>query len=163
MGRLEAAPTCVLKATHTLRARLLLSGGRSQRTRVATLGHDEPPLVPVMAHTSTPGPKLWRTLNILQRIAGFSAMAAGILFGAWAIWHLANPGQPVPADLPQDPRLARGAVLAFAAVLLALGAVLLRARPYRPDLGDSLASGHDLRLSRPADSPRRWWTGDSID
>jgi hypothetical protein len=83
-----------------------------------------------------------------------------VLFGSWAIWHLFNPGEPVPPDLPQDPRLARAGVLAFAAVLLAVGAVLLRARPYRPDLGDPLVSGHDLRATRPGDPQRRWWTGD---
>lgn len=116
-----------------------------------------------MAHWSTPGPALWRALNILQRIAGFGAMATGVIFAAWSIWHILDPGTPVaPPDLP-EPRLASTAVLAFAAVLLALGAVLLRARPYRPDLGDSLASGHDLRAPRSTDPPRRWWTGDSID
>jgi hypothetical protein len=116
-----------------------------------------------MAHSSTPGPWLWRALNVLQRVAGFGATATGVIFGAWAIWHILSPGAPAPPDVPQDPSLARAAVLAFAAVLLALGAVLLRARPYRPDLGDPLASGHELRATRPTDPPRRWWTGDPID
>jgi hypothetical protein len=116
-----------------------------------------------MAHTSTPGPGLWRALNVLQRIAGFGATATGVIFGGWAVWFLVNPGAPLPADLPADPRLARLAVLAFAAVLLALGAVLLRARPYRPDLGDSLAAGHDLRATRSTDPLRRWWTGDPVE
>ena len=114
-----------------------------------------------MVHTSTPGPRLWRALNVLQRIAGFGAMAAGIIFGTWAVLNIVSPGQPVPSDLAQDPRLQLVTVLAFAVVLLALGAVLLRARPYRPDLGDSLGAGHDLRAARRSDSPRRWWTGDS--
>lgn len=114
-----------------------------------------------MAHSSTPGPRLWRALNILQRIAGFGAVAAGLIFGTWAVWQMLSPG-PVAADFSQDPRLARAAVLAFGAVLLALGAVLLRARPYRPDLGDPLASGHDLRATRSTDPRRRWWTGDPI-
>ena len=116
-----------------------------------------------MPPRSTPGPALWRALNILQRIAGFSAIATGVIFAAWSIWHILNSGTPVNLGVPEDPRLARAVALAFAAVLLALGAVLLRARPYRPDLGDSLASGHDLRASRSTDPPRRWWTGDSID
>jgi hypothetical protein len=118
--------------------------------------------VPVMTYISTPGPRLWRGLNILQRIAGFGATIAGLTFGSWAIWHLLNPTVPLPPDLPQDPRLARFGVLAFAAVLLALGAVLLRARPYRPDLGDPLSSGHDLRATRPSDPRRRGWTGDPV-
>ena len=125
---------------------------------MATLGAS---IVAVMAHSSTPGPRLWRALNILQRIAGFGAMAAGLIFGTWAIWQIVSQGAVAP-DSSQDPRLARAAVLAFGAVLLALGAVLLRARPYRPDLGDPLASGHDLRATRSTDSPRDWWTGDPI-
>jgi hypothetical protein len=116
-----------------------------------------------MALTSPPGPRLWRSLNILQRLAGFGATATGALFGWWAVWYLLHPAAPLPADVPRDPRPGRFAVLAFAVVLLALGAVLLRARPYRPDLGDSLASGHDLRAPRPADPRRRWWTGDPIE
>jgi hypothetical protein len=116
-----------------------------------------------MALTSAPGPRLWRALNILQRTAGFSATATGLLFGGWAIWYLVNPGEPPPSDGPHDQRLGRFAVLALGVVLLALGAVLLRARPYRPDLGDSLASGHDLRATRPGDAHRRWWTGDPIE
>ena len=90
-------------------------------------------------------------------------MATGVIFAAWSFWPILNPGTPVAPDLPQDPRLGGATVLAFGAVLLALGAVLLRARPYRPDLGDSLASGHDLRAPGPTNPPRRWWTGDSID
>lgn len=116
-----------------------------------------------MALTSTPGPRLWRGLNVLQRLAGFGTLAAGVTFGVWAIWFLRNPAMLAPAVVGEDSRLATFAVLAFAVVLLALGAVLLRARPYRPDLGDSLASGHDLRPTKPTDSHRRWWTGDPID
>ena len=116
-----------------------------------------------MAHTSTPGPRLWRALNVLQRVAGFSATVTGVIFGTWAVWSLLNPVAALPADPSADPRLGRFVVLAFAGVLLALGAVLLRARPYRPDLGDSLSSGHDLRATRPSDPLRRWWTGDPVE
>ena len=113
---------------------------------------------------SSPGPQLWRALNVLQRVAGFGAASTGAIFAGWAIWYLVHPPEPVQIpELSTDPRLARGAVLAFAIVLLALAAVLLRARPFRPDLGDPLSSGHELRPSRPAESPRRWWTGDPIE
>ena len=113
---------------------------------------------------STPGPRVWRTLNVLQRIAGVGAAGTGIIFGGWAIWYLAHPTVPLEIrSFPSDPRLARAAVLAFAGVLLALAGVLLRARPYRPDLGDSLASGHELRASKSTDSQRSWWTGDPIE
>ena len=138
--------------------------GRDYRSRageVNAYGYTRRAVVAVMAHSSPPGPRLWRALNILQRIAGFGAVAAGVIFATWAIWQILSPGA-VPLDLSQDPRLAQAAVLAFGAVLLALGAVLLRARPYRPDLGDPLASGHDLRATRPTDSRRGWWTGDPI-
>jgi len=141
-----------------------LNLGRDYRSRageVNAYGYTRRVVVAVMAHSSTPGPRLWRALNILQRIAGFGAVAAGVIFATWAIWQILSPGA-VPLDLSQDPRLAQAAVLAFGAVLLALGAVLLRARPYRPDLGDPLASGHDLRATRPTDSRRGWWTGDPI-
>jgi hypothetical protein len=116
-----------------------------------------------MALRSTPGPSLWRGLNVLQRIAGFGAIGAGVIVGTWAIGFLMNPATMGPEVVPRDSRLGSVAVLAFGAVLLALGAVLLRARSYRPDLGDSLAAGHDLRATRPTDSHRRWWTGDPVE
>jgi hypothetical protein len=113
---------------------------------------------------SPPGRQLWRALNVLQRIAGFGAAGTGAIFAGWTIWYLMNPSEPL--EIPQfssDPRLSRAAGFAFSTVLLALAAVLLRARPYRPDLGDPLTSGHDLRPPRPTEAPRRWWTGDPID
>ena len=113
---------------------------------------------------SPPGPQLWRALNVLQRVAGLGAAGTGALYAGWAIWYLLHPSVSLQIpDFPTDLRLARYADLAFAAVLLGLAAVLLRARPFRPDLGDSLASGYVLRASRPTEPQRRWWTGDPID
>jgi hypothetical protein len=100
---------------------------------------------------------------VLQRVAGFGALGAGVIFGTWAIRFLMNPATMGPEVVARDSRLGSFAVLAFGVVLLALGAVLLRARSYRPDLGDSLAAGHDLRATSPTDSHRRWWTGDPIE
>jgi hypothetical protein len=113
---------------------------------------------------STPNPVVWRALNVLQRVAGISAAASGTIFTCWAVWFLLYPSMmPDVPQLSPDRRLSQFAVLAFAGVLLSLAAVLLRARPYRPDLGDSLAAGQDLRSSRPAEPQRHWWTGDPLD
>lgn len=55
----------------------------------------------------------------------------------------------------------RGPLLVAGILALMLGVGILRARPYRPDLGDAAYLVDPLGVKVQQALPRSWWTGDS--
>ena len=98
----------------------------------------------------------WRTFNRFVRVCGLLALLVGgaLLWGSIAIWW-DGKFQTVRADAPSrsdDLALFVGGIVA-----IAIGVLLVRARPYRADLGDA-AFGRPPAYG--TNEPRMWWTGD---
>ena len=103
----------------------------------------------------------WRVFNIGCRLFGLLAMLNGTIFTIWGIALLLSPQSTI--DVEGVPTAALGpklGMLAIGLLTLVLGVMVVRARTYRPDLGDvswliqpQVARGQ-LR------SRRNWWTGD---
>jgi hypothetical protein len=103
----------------------------------------------------------WRFYNMSRRILGLMAILAGLAFlwSALSVWlGLAQPD--ANASTPREQFVG-------GLVSLALGAIVLRRRPYRPDQGDvswwaGLAGGYDQSRAKRGE-PRSWWTGEYRD
>lgn len=79
------------------------------------------------------------------------ATFGGIVFLEWGIYFTINPNASkgfVTGGL--DPAITSLCVGALAELI---GLAVLNARPYRPDLGDSIRAYK-------AEIPRNWWTGE---
>ena len=86
----------------------------------------------------------WRVVNALGRVFGLLAIAAGLVFGWWAVRFLSRP-----ALATQGATISGSAVVDYAVVgvfCLLIGWAFMAVRPYRPDL--------------PEGSLRSWWTGE---
>lgn len=99
----------------------------------------------------------WRFYNRFLRVVGLAFVFAGAAFvwSALSLWLRLTPERP-----NASPWLFVGTGV-FA---LAVGALLLRARPFRPDLGDvpwlaGRAGGYPERRERRGVA-RSWWTGE---
>ena len=87
-----------------------------------------------------------RLLNVLARLFGLSAIAAGLAFGAWAAFFLLRPELPHPVRT-----VSRSIVLDYVvagAFCVVMGSALVAVRPYRLDF--TVAVG----------TKRSWWTGE---
>ena len=98
----------------------------------------------------------WRAFNILSRCFGVMAFIVAVAFLAFALYVAVRPAAAAGIETaglsPSVLYLVVGGLVGTVAV------VILRAPPYRPDLGDRTWS-----LSRRASGPdgaRDWWTGD---
>jgi hypothetical protein len=96
-------------------------------------------------------------------MAAWEAWHWRIVFTSWATTLLLRPEatielEGVPSAAP-GPKLL---ILLVGMVVLAIGLAILRAQPYRPDLGDSsyLADPFGARAQRALPQRRSWWTGD---
>ena len=98
----------------------------------------------------------WRMFNVLVRVLGLAAMAGGAVFTLLGITRLLQPGA---LRVEGEPALV---LLLVGLLVLAIGAAILRAPPFRPDLGDvswrfDPFGSKERRAARPK---RSWWTGD---
>jgi hypothetical protein len=99
----------------------------------------------------------WRGFNVLVRVVGLLAFLAGALWAVWGTMRIFRLGvREIEGMMP-------GVVLLAAGILAAaLGAAMLRAATYRPDLGD-VSWQFDPFGSKSRGAPgsgRSWWTGD---
>jgi hypothetical protein len=100
----------------------------------------------------------WRVFNILVRALGLVALLCGIVYIVWGTVRM------LQMDFIQREAASSLAILPVGLLVAALGAAIIRAPTYRPDLGDvSLRFdplGAKTRQSSP--SKRSWWTGDRL-
>jgi hypothetical protein len=111
---------------------------------------------------ATPHVWPWKLFNIVMRLAGLFTTLSGAVFLTWSVLLIVRAPIVVWAQgTLADPNLA--APLLFAAVWFSiLGVGILRAPPYRPDLGDAdrLVDPAGFKLRRFFSPSRSWWTGD---
>lgn len=98
----------------------------------------------------------WSVFNLLTRAFAIGLVLFALGSTVAGIYYLIDPAA---AEGMETAGLSAGwLTLGVGAFCAAIGAVLLRARPYRPDLGDqtwTLTAGQD----RGVDHLRSWWTG----
>ena len=87
-----------------------------------------------------------RTFNVLARIFGLIALFGGVAYVAKGVYWLFVPA-PKGWGFFVGPSVDAAVIGAFLALM---GTLVLRVRPYRPDLG-------------PSSGPCDWWTGDRIE
>lgn len=98
----------------------------------------------------------WRAFTRFIRILGLVALFVGGVF-VWGSLTIAWNGtyQTLRADAPS--RADAIGLFVAGVVAIAIGVLLVRVRPYRPDLGDAA-------FGRPSayqlGQQRQWWTGD---
>jgi hypothetical protein len=98
----------------------------------------------------------WRRFTIFIRLLGVLAMAVGVVMAVGGLDHLLRGGAGSSDGTPVS--RADAIAIAFAGLFGAVvGMALLRARPYRPDLGDH-AFGQPS--AEQVHQRRNWWTGD---
>jgi hypothetical protein len=102
------------------------------------------------------GTLYWRVFNVLVRALGLVAFLSGIVFTVWGAVRMLRMDFIRMEDAPTL------AILPIGLLVGVVGAAILRAPTYRPDLGD-VPWGFDpfgakSRQSSPA--KRSWWTGD---
>lgn len=109
----------------------------------------------------------WCISNVMVRCFGIMASMVGASGIGWGIYHYYHPSDAMKwaeyrgtaeqsfSHQTINPDLLGGVVAGEIAVglfALALAVVVLRVRPYRPDLGDKVSSY--------AVGARSWWTGE---
>ena len=102
----------------------------------------------------------WRSYNIMRRVVGLGFALWGFGFASWGLWLALHPNVPFPVD--GVPTTAVGPKLGMtlvATALTGLGIWLIRARPYRPDLGDVPYLFDPFLAKTQLRANRRWWTG----
>jgi hypothetical protein len=103
----------------------------------------------------------WRLFNVLRRLLGIGAIVNGAVFVAWGLALLARPRSTVAMNgVLATAASANLLVLLVGATALALGAVIVRARSYRPDLGDASWLLEPQTAHAEKREGRTWWTGD---
>jgi hypothetical protein len=99
----------------------------------------------------------WRVFNVLSRLLGLGFLLGGLGFMLWGLWLLAHQAMPFAvngvASTGSGPKWIMTAV---SGVIAVLGAVMLRVRPCRHDLGDEPFG------RSPVADRRRYWTGDVV-
>jgi hypothetical protein len=80
----------------------------------------------------------WRVFNVLARIAGGGFLFGGVVFILWGSSLIRDKNATIDVNgVPTRDPWEKVSVLAVGIVTSLLGALLLKARRYRPDLGDS--------------------------
>ena len=107
----------------------------------------------------------WRAFNILLRGLGLMAMLVGTVFTLWGAVLLAQ--RQATVEWEGELTAATGPkviILLVGLGTLALAIALLRARPFRPDLGDAswLIDPFGAKAQRTSRPRRSWWTGDRL-
>ena len=87
----------------------------------------------------------WSTCNAIMRVVGIMFAFVGTVFISWGVYFAVHPR----AVNGNDQVMVYCALGLFAGVV---GFAVLKIRPYRPDLGDT--------VSFSAPGSRNWWTGD---
>jgi hypothetical protein len=104
------------------------------------------------------GTRYWRVFNVLVRTLGLVALTAGAGFILW------GAGRMLQLEFIRMEQATALIILPVGLLVAALGAAILRAPTYRPDLGDMIwqfdPSGSKSR--RAASSRRSWWTGEPL-
>jgi hypothetical protein len=85
----------------------------------------------------------WRIFNVVARLWGIGFLLAGLL------------GLPQVLFFKSPPPSDDGLVLAVSLFAVVVGVLVIRVRPYRPDL-DGYASAFKSTYER----QRTWWTGE---
>ena len=98
----------------------------------------------------------WRMFNVLVRVLGLAALLSGAVFTVLGIMRLL---QPAALQTEGDPALV---LLLVGLLVLAVGAAILRAPPFRPDMGDVSwrFDPFGSKERRSGGLKRSWWTGD---
>jgi hypothetical protein len=112
-----------------------------------------------------PGDSLWlagkpRTgvFNILVRVLGLVSFFAGTVYIVWGTLRM------LQMDFIQPEAASSLAILPVGLLVAILGASIIRAPTYRPDLGD-VALRFDpfgTKTLQSSPSKRSWWTGDRL-
>ena len=103
----------------------------------------------------------WRIVNILRRLLGLAALVIGAVFSVWAIALVLRSqstlaiGGVLTTDI--EPKLT---IFGGGVVVLGFGVLMLRARAYRPDLGDVSWLVEPQAAEADQRRDREWWTGD---
>jgi hypothetical protein len=96
----------------------------------------------------------WSAFNVFIRMFALLAMLVSLTFLAWSIVLFRDP---IAAGSVQTVGISPGLLFLTGGLLsAAVGVFLLRAKPYRPDLGDSTWS---LSRTSTTKADRSWWTG----
>jgi hypothetical protein len=107
----------------------------------------------------------WRVFNVFLRAFGLMALLAGMVFTLWGAVLLSRRQATVEWEgmltSATGPKLL---ILLVGLSTLALAIALLRARPFRPDLGDVswLLDPFGAKAQRRSLPRRSWWTGDRL-
>lgn len=100
----------------------------------------------------------WRLFSVMVRLFGVTAFICGAAFLLWGVYQAFDPRAAEGIETGGLPASAINMVLG--SFSLAVGTAVLRAQPYRPDLGDAAWT---FRAAKPADAAarrRNWWTGE---
>src|SRR5664280_2532155 len=83
----------------------------------------------------------WLIVNGCVRVFGVGAIVAGVVFTAWSSWLLLHRDATIGVNgVPSNDPWDKATILIAGLVVLVLGILVLKARRYRPDLGDSASS-----------------------
>jgi hypothetical protein len=102
------------------------------------------------------GAGYWRVFNLLVRALGLVALVSGAIFTVIGVLRILQLGLLRSEGSPPV------IILLVGLIVLWLGASILQAPPYRPDLGDASWRFEPFRgkAKRPSSQQRSWWTGD---
>ena len=105
---------------------------------------------------ATSGAGYWRVFNILVRALGLVALVSGAVFTVLGVIRILQQGLLRSEGSPPLIILLVGLIVTW------LGASILQAAPYRPDLGDAPWRFEPYRRKgkRSSSAARSWWTGD---
>lgn len=111
----------------------------------------------------------WRVYNITRRAVGVGMLCVGAVLATYTVRLLVDPGAVLLVNGIPTPDVApRLVALVASLAAMGVGIVLLRLRPYRPDLGDIswLSAPFEARERARTESPdekrRDWLTGDPL-
>jgi hypothetical protein len=100
----------------------------------------------------------WPVYNVLVKALGLVALGSGAVYIAW------GAARTLEWEFIGLEQAAAVAILPVGLLVAALGAAILHAPTYRPDLGDVLWQFDPFGTkSRPKSSSKRsWWTGEPL-
>ena len=103
----------------------------------------------------------WRVFNVIRRLTGLLATFNGAVLAIWGASLLLRPERTIDVQgVPSAAIWPKLVTLVVGIVAGVLGVLLVRARTYRPDLGDTSWFVEPQVARRQLRSGRNWWTGD---